>query len=215
MSLQSWGAAYTKEGRFSPIGVAFHWTMAAMILFQLALGWWIKTMPVGGDKMAAYVLHGMIGIAIFAITFFRIVWRIMIPDPFNAADKQGWKTTVAYIIEHMFYVCFLALPLTGWMMWSAVAPPGEFKVVITWPILPFYRLDTGLRWEILHVAEDAHLILVWVLMLMIPLHVGAALKHHFWDRNEVLSAMLPEIPDLDPPPEVQRRKRILQQPPEE
>ena len=33
------------------------------------------------------------------------------------------------------------------------------------------------------------------LALLVPMHVGAALKHHFWDRHDVLEGMLPEIPD--------------------
>ena len=39
------------------------------------------------------------------------------------------------------------------------------------------------------------------LALLVPLHVGAALKHHFWDRHDVLEGMLPEIPDDPGPPE--------------
>lgn len=207
MSLRSWGSAYTREGRFSPIGVAFHWSMAALIIFQLGLGWFLSLMPVGGDKLMAYLLHGTIGVVIFLLTFLRLVWRIVIPDPFNAADKEGWKTTVAYYVEHLFYVCFLVLPLTGWAMWSALSPPGEIHVLVTWPAMPFYSLDTGLRWEILNLAEDFHFAFVWLLMVMIPLHVGAALKHHFWDRSDVLTAMLPQVPDVDPPQEETKRKR--------
>lgn len=201
MSVQSWAAAYTNEGRFSPVGVAFHWIMAAMIIFQIGLGWFLKLMPVGGDKIAGYVLHGTIGIAIFAIAIFRVVWRVMVPDPYNAADKGGWETTAAYTVEHLFYVCFFLLPLSGWAMWSAIATPGPIDLLITWPVLPFYDVSTGLRWQILDFAEDVHLIIAWLLMLMVPLHIGAALKHHFWDRDDVLEGMLPQVPDVDDPPE--------------
>lgn len=51
----------------------------------------------------------------------------------------------------------------------------------------------------MEVAESAHLVLVWVLMLLIPVHVFAALKHHFWDRNDVLRGMLPQIPNWEDP----------------
>jgi cytochrome b561 len=197
VSVQSWAACYTREGRFSPVGVAFHWIMAALILVQVPLGWFLKLMPVGGDKLAGYVLHGTIGVAIFAIAAFRVVWRIMVPDPYNAADRNGWETQAAYTVEHLFYVCFFVLPLSGWAMWSAVATPGPIQLLIAWPVLPVYDLSTGQRWEILDHAEDVHLIFAWLLMLMVPLHVGAALKHHFWDRDDVLKGMLPEIPDVE------------------
>lgn len=212
MSLRSWGAAYTKRGRFSPIGVVFHWVMAILIVFQLGLGWTLNLTPVGSAKLAAFALHAAVGIAIFVLAFLRIIWRIMIPDPINAADRQGWKTTFAFIIEHLFYVCFFILPLTGWAMWSAVVSPGEIDIGFAWPQLPFHDLETWQQWRIMDLAEDLHLLFVWVLMLMIPVHVGAALKHHFWDHDDVLQGMLPEIPD-EPKPEARKRKTPLRKPP--
>lgn len=215
MSLRSWAACYTEQGRFSPVGVAFHWTMAALILFQLGLGWFLKLMPAGGSKVAAYALHGTFGLLIFLVAFLRIVWRIMIPDPFNAADRHGWQTTAAKFVEHMFYACFLILPLSGWAMWSALNPPGPIDVLLTWPVLPFYDVADWRRLQILYIAEDIHFAFVWVLMLMIPLHVGAALKHHFWDRDDVLAGMLPEIPDEERPATAATRKQKRPQPRQE
>lgn len=199
MSLRSWGESYTREGRFSPVGVAFHWVMAALILFQLGLGWSLHLIPVGGSKIAAYGLHATVGMGIFFLAILRIIWRIMITDPYNAADMQGWRTTAAYVVEHLFYVCFLILPITGWAMWSAVASPGKINLLIGLPPLPFWELSTATNWQILHLADDLHLLFVWLLMVMIPIHVGAALKHHFWDRNDVLKGILPQIPDVEEP----------------
>jgi cytochrome b561 len=213
MSVRSWATCYTREGRFSPVGVFFHWLMAILIVVQLALGWLLSAMPAGGGKLAGYALHGTIGVAIFAIAVFRIIWRTMVPDPYNAADRQGWRTTVAYVVEHLFYLTFFILPLSGWAMWSSVASPGSIHFVISWPQLPFYDLETWRQWAILDVAEDFHLIFAWLLMLMIPLHVGAALKHHFWDRDDVLQGMLPQIPDAEMPPEVPRHRPTPRQSP--
>lgn len=206
MSLRSWGASYTREGRFSPVGVVFHWVMAALILFQLGLGWGLKLMPAGGGKVASYALHASVGIAILVLAILRIIWRIMIPDPYNTADKQGWRTVFAYVVEHLFYACFLILPLSGWMLWSSLNPPGDIHLVIEWPPMPFHQLDAWRRWEILYMADDIHLAFVWLLMLMVPLHVGAAVKHHFWDRNDVLKGILPQIPDVPHPREAAKQK---------
>ena len=211
--LRAWASWYTERGRFSPVGVALHWTMAALIFVQLGLGWVMSYMAVGGDKIAAYVLHGTIGVAIFLIAIFRLVWRIMIPDPFNDADTMGWKTKFAYLVEHLFYVCFLLLPITGWIMWSAVPAPGRIDVLFGWPQLPLDDVAVGIRWWLMEFASDFHLALVIILMLMIPLHVGAALKHHFWDHNDVVEGMLPQIPDLQEPPEGPMHKPLEPQSP--
>jgi cytochrome b561 len=202
-SIRDWAHCYTQEGRFSPIGVAFHWTMAFLILFQLALGWWVSFMPAGGGKWLSYGLHAAVGIAILVLAVLRIVWRIMITDPYNAADTQGWLSKVAYAVEHAFYLAFILLPLSGWAMWSTIAPRDELSLadLLPWPLLPLGRLPESLQWQIMDVSEDVHLIMVWVLMILVPLHVAAALKHHFWDRTDVLRGILPQIPDAPDPRE--------------
>ena len=195
--IRAWASAYTREGRFSPVGVAFHWSMAALILFQLGYGWLLTFMPAGGDKVGAYAVHGAVGLVIFLLAMFRLVWRLMIPDPENDADTGDWRAKLALAVEHLFYVGFLLLPISGWAMWSAMSAPADLRLggLVGWPLLPFAELDAALQWRIVDIASTTHLVLVWMLMLLVPVHIGAALKHHFWDRNDVLRGMLPEIPD--------------------
>ena len=209
--LREWACAYTREGRFSPVGVAFHWSMAALILFQLGYGWLLTVMPAGGDKVGAYAVHGAVGVAIFVLALFRLVWRVMIPDPVNDADTGDWRAKLALTVEHSFYVAFLLLPISGWAMWSAVSTPADLTLggLLGWPLLPFAGLDTALQWRIMDIAETTHLVLVWMLMLLVPLHIGAALKHHFWDRNDVLRGMVPEIPDAPARRRSPRSRRVL------
>jgi cytochrome b561 len=66
-----------------------------------------------------------------------------------------------------------------------------------WPQVPLEGLAPLTRYFILDLAEDVHAASVILLLLLIPAHVGAALKHHFWDRHDVLRGMLPEIPDWE------------------
>lgn len=216
--VRDWAESYTSRGHFSPVGGIVHWLMAALILFQLAWGWWMTlAVPAGGDKLQAYQVHSAIGLAIFVLALLRIWWRILVKDPWNDADRMGWRTTLAYVVEHLFYVIFLLLPLSGWVMWSAVSPPGPLAVggVIPWPQLPLEELPLAMQWQVMIFAESLHIVLVWALMLLVPLHVGAALKHHFWDRSDVLSGMLPEIPDWKPRRGAATRSETAPPPPKE
>src|SRR3546814_2908575 len=83
-------------------------------------------------------------------------------------------------------------------MWSSIAAPGPLYLagVLPWPRLPLEELPVMTRWVLMDAAEDVHHILVYLLLLAVPLHVVAALKHHFWDHHDVLRGMLPEIPEI-------------------
>ena len=207
-TLRGWANRHTAKGRYSPVGVAFHWTMAALILFQLGWGWWVSRLPVGGEKLAGYQVHSDVGLLILVLATLRLPWRLWITDPINDADGPGWRSRVAHWTAWTFYLCFFGLPLSGWAMWSALGDGDPLLVagVIPWPQMPFATLDREWQWAIMDWSENAHQLLIVVLVILIPLHIGAALQHHFWHRDDVLEAILPQIPDAERPREAKKHK---------
>lgn len=200
--LLEWAAGHHDEGRYSPVGIAFHWVMALLVFFQLGWGWWMGRLPVGAVKVGAYDVHFAVGVLMLILVIGRLSWRLMAPDLVNDADKPGWESTAARITHYVFYTCLFGLPLTGWAMVSATARNLELQAVgiIPWPLLPLQDLSNTRLWAIEAAAEWMHWGLVVTLVLMIPIHAGAALKHHLIDRDDVFHAMLPVVP-------LRRRKR--------
>lgn len=197
-SVRSWARGHTRERRYSPVGVTFHWTVAALILFQLWWGWRTGRLPVGADKLQAYEIHAHVGLLIFVLTLLRMGWRLMVPGPINDADKPGWQSTAAHATHYALYAVLLALPISGWAMISATAPDLELKLggLVAWPHLPLQDLAPETRWRIETWAEVVHAAAVAALVVIIPLHVGAALKHEVVDQDDVLRGMLPGLRPL-------------------
>lgn len=196
--IRRWAARHTGRNVYSPVGKAFHWIMAALVFFQLWWGWWVGRLPVGHEKLEGYLLHSQLGVAILVILFFRLIWRSMIPGPVNDADKPGWESVAARVTHYVFYTLLVALPFSGWAMWSAMAAdqPLSLMGVAPWPLLPLHNFPLEMRWAIMQWAETIHFWLVWALLLTIVIHSGAALKHHFIDRDNVLAGMAPLVRPL-------------------
>lgn len=201
--LREWAVSYTEQGKYSPVGVWFHWIMAALVIFQLGWGWTMARYPVGGDKLGIYQLHSEIGLGILLLALLRFVWRLFIPDPINDADAPGWQSTSAHITHYLFYALFALLPLSGWAMWSAIQPvePLRLAGLIDIPPMPFHSLSPAWQYQVLDWAESLHVWGVVGLALLVPLHVVAALKHHFWDRDDTVTGILPEIRDDESAPD--------------
>jgi cytochrome b561 len=197
--LRLWAHGHTRERRYSPVGVAFHWTVAGLIVFQLWWGWRTGRLPVGAEKVEAYALHVQVGLLIFVATLARMVWRMIIPGPVNDADKPGWQSQAAHLTHFAFYFALLGLPLSGWAMLSATAPqqPLSMAGLVPWPHMPFADLTPERRWAIEAWAEMAHFGFILLVLALIPMHVGATLKHEIVDRDDVLSGMLPGIHRLE------------------
>src|SRR3546814_20072807 len=108
-----------------------------------------------------------------------------IPGPVNDADRQGWQTQVAYAMHYVLYICFFALPLSGWTMWSAMVAPGPlyFAGLVPWTPLPMDELSLAMRWISMDVSEEIHHLLTLVLGSGISQPVPAALKHPYCKWN--------------------------------
>ena len=83
------------------------------------------------------------------------------------------------------YVILFAMPLSGWLMSSAKNYSVSWFGAFTWPnlIAPNEAAFNNLR--------ALHHLLSKLLFAIASLHVLAAFKHHFWNRDNVLVRMLP------------------------
>lgn len=173
-ALRAWARTHTIKKRYTPVGVAFHWVVAALVVFQLWWGWRTARMPVGEGKVLAYEVHLWVGAAILGLTVLRIIWRSIIPGPINDADAVGWRNVAGRLTHATFYVSLVFLPLSGMALyWSQ--PP--------------------LWW-----ADYVHQAFALALTILIPVHVAAALQHHFQHRHDVLVAMVPGLEQLERAP---------------
>jgi cytochrome b561 len=196
-----WAEGHHRRGLYSPIGVAFHWTMAGMMIFQLGYGWYLGWQPAGGDKYLGYQTHAEIGLTIMVLGALRFLWRSQIGTPENI-DEDSLAGRASHALEVLFYFSFFALPISGWVMWSTL--PGDLPLsiagLIPFPNLPFDQLSEPLQFALMQGAAKAHLWVVWITALAIPGHAGAAVLHYVLKRDRVLTSMLdlngPHLPGV-------------------
>jgi cytochrome b561 len=186
-----WAEGHHRRGLYTPIGVGFHWVMAALMTFQLAYGWYLAWQPAGGDKYLGYQTHTEVGLAIMLLGMLRFLWRSQIGAPDNV-DDASFVGKASHLLHVWFYFSFFALPISGWVMWSTL--PGDLPLsiggVIPLPNLPFHQLSEGLQFSLMQGAAKVHTWVVWITLLAIPGHAGAAVLHHLVQRDKVLAAML-------------------------
>jgi cytochrome b561 len=177
---------------YHPIGIFFHWLMAGMTFLQLWWGWRTSTLMADHAKAEAYVFHAQLGAAILFVVVLRLGWRLL--APFIAPkleiteDLPGWQRLAAEATHWGLYALMIALPLSGLLMLGATAPE-TMQQALGLPGLRDMPFADRARLE--HFMERSHFVCVWLMSLLVALHVGAALKHHFIDRDDVLARMTP------------------------
>lgn len=173
-----------RTDRYSRVAIAFHWAIAALIVFNLWLGLGHDSLPREWNVMPA---HKAVGITILALTVARIVWRLTHPAPPPPADIQPWERIAARASHIALYGFMLAMPLTGWAMVSgAKRRPLDWFGAFDIPYLSVTEPIS--EW-----GHDAHELLGWGLIALVVVHVAAALRHHFLLRDNVLARMTPGV----------------------
>jgi cytochrome b561 len=174
--------------RYGLVAILLHWIMAGLLIWLLLLGLFMTALPDAGfdnRKIGLILLHKQLGILALSLAFARAAWRSINPLPALARGIPGWQQFIARLVHLLLYALMFLLPLTGWLMSSCAGIPVD---VFGWFTLP----DLLARDEFLFRALlGAHRWLAYGLMLLLALHAGAALGHHFLFRDETLLRMLP------------------------
>jgi cytochrome b561 len=188
--------------RYTSVAIALHWLLAIAMLGMVFFGLWMEglreqlndperaSLELFQQVQAAFNWHKTVGIAILVLSLFRLFWRLTHKVPPLPDKMKGWEKAAARTTHVLFYALMIGLPIGGYVAASSF---GD-----TFPILAFNNPDLALpklpvpqTEEFQQMTGQAHGLGGRVVLLLTLLHVGAALKHHFLDRDDTLARMLP------------------------
>jgi cytochrome b561 len=173
--------------RYGAVAVALHWLMAIVLTVLVVLGLYMTSLPDVGFDMKKIVLilyHKQIGMFALALVLLRMGWRIGHLLPALVDTLSEWQKVAARLVHLCLYALMFALPLTGWLMSSAAG----FSV----SLLGLFDLpDLVPKDDFLFQAFiQAHKWSSYALIALAAVHAGAALMHHFVNKDETLKKML-------------------------
>jgi cytochrome b561 len=195
------------RNRYSAVAIALHWAIALLIVSMIPMGLWMTSAIENPEQQAlayrVFQIHKSIGFLILALTAVRVLWRLTHRPPALPTTMKRWEAFAAGATHVAFYALLLALPLTGWLYVSAgwaVSQDRALEVATSWfglfpiPHLPGVAdLSIQMRRALAFQAMGAHSLMAWGAVVLIALHVGAALKHQFVDKDGVLGHMVPGL----------------------
>lgn len=175
--------------RYTAVAMLLHWLLALVILGMFAMGLYMSDLPFSPLRLKLYNWHKWAGVTFLALTVLRLVWRVTHrPPPLPRTIEQampGWQMRAYHATHHLLYVLFFAVPLIGWAYSSAAGFP-----IVWFGVLPLPDFVPASK-ELAEMIKPLHGLSAFALVGLAGLHVAAALKHHWIDRDGLLSRMLP------------------------
>lgn len=173
-------------GRYNNVAIFLHWIVAVLVLVLVGLGLYMIDIPRGTPERSFYFnLHKSIGLTTGIIVLFRFWWRKKNPPPPLPSSMPAWEVTASNISHALLYTCLIMMPIAGFIASQftkyGVTYFGLFKI-------PPMFTPHQVLWDFF---QGVHENTSYVLMLLIVVHVFAALRHLLVRKDGIFQRMFP------------------------
>jgi len=175
--------------RWGVVSIGFLWLTLIIIFGFAPFGYLMQELPNSPFKIQVFMLHKSFGLTVLALTILRLLWRLFAGAPAPVANTPAWQDWIAKATHGLMYALLLLVPLSGWWFNSAAGFPLKWFGLFSLPKLGAY--DPTIK----ELAAERHGDLFLILATVVVVHAGAALWHHYRQRDLTLKRMLPTMPD--------------------
>jgi cytochrome b561 len=174
-----------RQPGYGPIAKSLHWLIVVLLIAQFSVAWTMPNIGRGTKPEDLIAVHLSLGTFILVVVLIRLAWRLTHPVPLLADDVPWWQHRAAQALHALLYLVLVLLPLQGWA--NANARGWDVAIFgVTLPKIMATQSRLGMQ------LGDIHQTTGIVLLVLVGLHVLAALYHHVVRRDRVLLRMLPE-----------------------
>lgn len=172
---------------YSSPAIALHWLVGLLLATVAGLGFYMADLPDASPaRQLLFDWHRWLGVTAFLLIVLRALWRSMHKPPALVSGMSKPQRIAASVSHLALYVLMIAAPLTGYLLTNSA---GEAVNVFDWALPPLIGPDPRLA----KLFEGIHAYVVYSLIGFTALHIIAAMKHHFFDRDETLARMIPGL----------------------
>ncbi len=175
--------------RYHGLSITLHWVLAIALVGMFGMGLYMADLPFSPQRLKLYNWHKWAGVTVLALSTLRLLWRLTHRPPALpqavTLSMPGWQMRAYHATHGLMYALFFIVPLVGWAYSSAAGFPIVWFGVLALP--DFVSADKALA----ELIKPFHQISAFALAALVVLHVGAALKHHWIDKDGLLNRMLP------------------------
>jgi cytochrome b561 len=159
-----------------------HWLLAILLIGMVGLGWYMMDIEDTPGSDWYFNLHKSIGFVVLILVVVRATWRLSHPPAPLPMTMPAWQMTASTISHWALYGLMLALPLIG-LVGAVFSKSG---LIIFGLVLP--RLAAP-NHDVAEFFFSLHSLAAWLLVALVGIHVLAALKHLFIDRDGIFQRM--------------------------
>lgn len=174
----------SNERSYSGFAKLLHWISALTVVGLFILGLWMTGLTYYDPwYRRAPDIHKSVGIALLLVTVIRLIYRFSVPYPGSLPSHSKLERLAAKLAHAGLYVLLFVMFISGYLITTAQGDPLEVFGGVQIP-----SLISGID-NLEDLAGEIHEIAAYTLIGLAVLHAGAALKHHFIDKDVTVRRM--------------------------
>ena len=168
----------TEYGAISKI---FHWLSAAVLIIQIPLGFYLVDMDFSEKRLTVESLHVTLGISIFYLTLFRLIYKTINPTPSLQKSIFIGQKLIAKLNHYLLYISILTITISGAL--KKLYNGEELDIF-------FSKIEIKDNFELADIFYEIHIIGNFTLIGLITLHILAVIIHKLFFKENLLKRIL-------------------------
>ena len=156
----------------------FHWITFLVLILQIPFGFYLVGLEFSDERIELENFHILIGITIFYITLFRLMWKFINPNPTSSINIFKGQALVAKLNHFLLYLSILMITTSGIL-----------KKLYMGETLNFFFFNYGFKKDNFVLADafyQVHIYANYLLIALVILHILAVIAHHVLFKDKIL-----------------------------
>ena len=156
----------------------FHWITFIVLILQIPFGFYLVGLEFSDERIELENIHILIGITIFYITLFRLMWKFINPNPTSSINIFKGQALVAKLNHFLLYLSILMITTSGIL-----------KKLYMGETLNFLFFNYGFKKDNFILADafyEVHIYANYLLIALVILHILAVIAHHVLFKDKIL-----------------------------
>ena len=169
---------FNSQKNYGLLAKLFHWITFIILIVQIPFGFYLVGLEFSDRRIDLENIHILIGITVFYITLFRLVWKFFNSSPTEGNSFFKGQIFIAKANHFFLYLSIFTITISGIL-----------KKLYMGEKLNFLFFSYGFEKDNFQLADlyyEVHIYANYLLIVLVALHILAVIVHHFIFKDKIL-----------------------------
>ena len=169
---------FNSFSKYGLLAKLLHWITFIILILQIPFGFYLVGLEFSDRRIDLENIHILIGITVFYITLFRLVWKFFNSSPTEGNSFFKGQIFIAKANHFFLYLSIFTITISGIL-----------KKLYMGEKLNFLFFSYGFKKDNFQLADlyyEVHIYANYLLIVLVALHILAVIVHHFIFKDKIL-----------------------------